>query len=320
MYSDIGIFLRKVRIDRGERLLDMAKKLNVSSSFLSSIEYGRRNPPEGFHDLVSEAYSLDREQSSIFSKIYAHARDKISLSPNQDLGREVAVALARRMNSLPQSKLQQIQKLLEDDDDPRPFPLMENSCRLGLPSSGVGALNYVVRPRSWKEIDEIAQSFRARYGVIEAFINPIKILEEDMLEKQGVHLDVYPEDSMGLTEGFTDFHGNYIVLREDVYHSAWNGNTRARFTVAHEIGHIELHKSQINGMTRMPTSADKDYVLSEPQANEYAACLLMPFDHFQPSDINNSVAEKFGVSKTPARIRLEKYRKQLGIGGSEQLF
>jgi len=320
MYSEIGKFLRKLRLDRGERLMDMAKNIGVSSSFLSSIEYGRRNPPEGFHDLVAKTYKLSLKDASELSTLYAHARDKISLAPTQNLGREVAVALARRMNSLPHSKLQEIQRLLDEDDGQLPFPLTESTDRLGLPSSGVGALNYVVKPRSWKEIDEIAQSFRKTYKITDSKINPIEILEHRMLDIQGVHMDVYPEEEMGLTEGFTDFHGEYIVLREDVYHGAWTGNTRARFTVAHEIGHVELHKGQINGMTRMPTKSDKNYVLSEPQANEYAACLLMPLVHFDAADSIRSVAQKFGVSKTPARLRLDKFRKELGIGGSELSF
>ena len=40
MANNFGKFCRKLRIDRGEILADMAKKLGVSSAFLSKVETG----------------------------------------------------------------------------------------------------------------------------------------------------------------------------------------------------------------------------------------------------------------------------------------
>jgi transcriptional regulator with XRE-family HTH domain len=46
MLTQLGIFLRKLRLDRGEILKDMAIKLNVSSSFLSAVENGKKRIPQ----------------------------------------------------------------------------------------------------------------------------------------------------------------------------------------------------------------------------------------------------------------------------------
>lgn len=42
MITELGIFCRKLRIEYGERLSDMAQKLGVSSAFLSKVENGKK--------------------------------------------------------------------------------------------------------------------------------------------------------------------------------------------------------------------------------------------------------------------------------------
>ena len=48
MLPSIGRFLRKLRIDNGEILKDMAEALGVSSAFLSAVENGKKKMPEGW--------------------------------------------------------------------------------------------------------------------------------------------------------------------------------------------------------------------------------------------------------------------------------
>ena len=45
MLTALGRFLRKIRIDRNELLKDMADKLEVSASFLSAVENGKKSMP-----------------------------------------------------------------------------------------------------------------------------------------------------------------------------------------------------------------------------------------------------------------------------------
>ena len=53
MLSPFGKFCRKLRLERGELLLDMAKKLQVQSSYLSSVEVGRKSVPESWKDEIA---------------------------------------------------------------------------------------------------------------------------------------------------------------------------------------------------------------------------------------------------------------------------
>ena len=48
MLTSIGRFLRKLRIENGEILKDMAEALGVSSAFLSAVENGKKKMPESW--------------------------------------------------------------------------------------------------------------------------------------------------------------------------------------------------------------------------------------------------------------------------------
>lgn len=46
--TNLGKKLRKIRIDNDEISSDMARKLEISVSYLSTIENGKRNVPKDF--------------------------------------------------------------------------------------------------------------------------------------------------------------------------------------------------------------------------------------------------------------------------------
>lgn len=60
--TEFGKFLRKLRIDNGELLKDMAIKLNVTPFFLSMVETGKRSIPKKLEEEIKETYSLNLEQ------------------------------------------------------------------------------------------------------------------------------------------------------------------------------------------------------------------------------------------------------------------
>jgi len=95
-----------------------------------------------------------------------------------------------------------------------------------------------------------------------------------------------------------------IRIREDVYDGAVEGNARDRFTLAHEIGHLWLHRP---GKIRLARSHNKEnippYKCPEWQANTFAGELLVPPEGtvgLTPS----MVAENFGVSFQAAMIQM----------------
>lgn len=61
MLTEFGKAIRKIRLDKGEILKDMAKRLGVSSACMSAVENGRKNVPEKWIDQIIEFYQLDEE-------------------------------------------------------------------------------------------------------------------------------------------------------------------------------------------------------------------------------------------------------------------
>ncbi len=66
--TPFGKTLCKLRIDHSERLLDMAKKLDISVSFLSSVEIGKKSVPVGLEEKIIELYALDQEKTLLLRK------------------------------------------------------------------------------------------------------------------------------------------------------------------------------------------------------------------------------------------------------------
>ena len=95
----IGKELRKLRIDEDERLLDMAKRLDKSSAFVSAVETGKKSPPSGFEELVIQTYRLVGEAADVLRGAADLSRKAFTLHTENDLEKETVGLLARRLNS-----------------------------------------------------------------------------------------------------------------------------------------------------------------------------------------------------------------------------
>jgi len=60
---------------------------------------------------------------------------------------------------------------------------------------------------------------------------------------EGFSFEILTEKEIGDDHGLTYPDKKVIQLREDVYEGACQGNGRDRFTMAHELGHLFLHRN-----------------------------------------------------------------------------
>jgi hypothetical protein len=117
-------------------------------------------------------------------------------------------------------------------------------------------------------------------------------------------------DAHGMT--FPDF--GHMVIREDIYEHACRGQpvhkaALARFSLAHEFGHLVLHAGG-GGMPRRVLVSTPPYANSEWQANVFAAELLMSWAHLRWDDTPMTIAARFAVSHTAARIQYNAFKKE----------
>ncbi|UZW54976.1 hypothetical protein NUH86_16095 [Sphingobium sp. JS3065] len=114
MITELGKELRKIRIDRDERLLDMADKIQKSAAFVSAVEVGKKSPPSGFEEMIIRAYGLANDAADALRSAADRARKAFTIEPNSLLGRDTAGLLARRMNDLSEDQLRDIQNILSN--------------------------------------------------------------------------------------------------------------------------------------------------------------------------------------------------------------
>ena len=64
MLTEIGKFLRILRVKNGETAKRMASILGVSTSYLSAVELGKRSFPNKWAKILSDTYSLSTEEKN----------------------------------------------------------------------------------------------------------------------------------------------------------------------------------------------------------------------------------------------------------------
>lgn len=102
MASTFGKELRKLRIDKDETIHVMAKKLEMSISYLSAIEAGSRKIPTGMVDKIIQKYHLNKERSEIMRQAEAESSKEIDidLSNVTSEQRKLVFALSRKLNDM----------------------------------------------------------------------------------------------------------------------------------------------------------------------------------------------------------------------------
>ncbi|MHA1703382.1 MAG: ImmA/IrrE family metallo-endopeptidase [Promethearchaeota archaeon] len=142
-----------------------------------------------------------------------------------------------------------------------------------------------IKPQRLKksEIWNKSEEFRNKY------VSPINKVPVPIIEIAEIDLKIYPEPYKGLKQlcdidGFLTSDLKSICIDYDFYFEEKFEN-RLRFTYAHEIGHLVLHKDQIQQFSfRTPKEwinfrenmSEDDLSWFEYQAYEFAGRLLVP--------------------------------------------
>ncbi len=107
--TQLGRFLRKVRIDRGQRLNDMAEEMEMSVAQLSAIELGKRSisakVKQRLITFYSEFCSGEEEVGRLVD--VSQPSFKEDFEDTDDLRRELFVSFARSYKALPEDQARQ---------------------------------------------------------------------------------------------------------------------------------------------------------------------------------------------------------------------
>jgi len=114
MLTGLGKLLRKLRIDRGEVLKDMADKLGVTPSYLSAVETGKRNVPKEWIKIIGKEYDLSTAQREELEQLAYEAKRqiKIDLQVLEYNEKNLVLSFARKFKSLNEDDKKQILNIL----------------------------------------------------------------------------------------------------------------------------------------------------------------------------------------------------------------
>jgi transcriptional regulator with XRE-family HTH domain len=117
MLTPFGKALRKLRIDRGMLLKDMADGIGIASSFLSGMETGRKSIPEGTVEKIGSWAKLDKIGIKQLTLAAEMSKQEFKITANSsftDNDREAAMLLAR-FGELPRSQRDKIHAIFKKE-------------------------------------------------------------------------------------------------------------------------------------------------------------------------------------------------------------
>lgn len=112
--TPFGKRLRILRIEREEVLFDMAQKLGLSSSYISSVETGKRKITENLLNKLRCCYNLSDAEFETFKQAAEESRSSISLELDSASTeqKDLALSFAKKFNSLDKDTIRQINQLM----------------------------------------------------------------------------------------------------------------------------------------------------------------------------------------------------------------
>lgn len=118
MLTNFGKKLRILRINTGETIVEMSEKLGLSTSYLSSIENGKRKIPKDLLENVFKSYDFSKEDRQEIQKSYEMSLQEavIDFTELSDEKKEVSLLYARKIDDLSEDKLKMLKEFLNGED------------------------------------------------------------------------------------------------------------------------------------------------------------------------------------------------------------
>src|SRR6185437_3545456 len=162
--------------------------------------------------------------------------------------------------------------------------------------------NYKTIMRTRETIARSADDLRAALGIPDiCSFNIVQFARRMIGQKIGslgkLSLKLYPN----LTEfAYVDFNPLTLHVDNDIWDEAELGEPKARFIIAHELGHITLHRFHRQEFSEEEKSRLKSFPMEEQtehQANWFAADFLAPDRLIDWSASDLEICQKFGFPR-----------------------
>jgi len=98
---------------------EMAIKLDVSSSFLSAVENGKKKMPDSWYEMIIKLYNLDKEKQDDLMTAIEESQKSVEINL-EDLSREkkrLAFSFARELDNLNKEDVDKMKIFLNKDGE-----------------------------------------------------------------------------------------------------------------------------------------------------------------------------------------------------------
>ena len=116
MLTQLGKFLRQMRMDNNEILKEMATKLDVTSAFLSAIENGKKKMQSTMRDNIVKIYKLTKSQEKELDDAILESNDSvaINISSTSTAKKRLAISFARTFGEMDEEDVKAFAEYLEN--------------------------------------------------------------------------------------------------------------------------------------------------------------------------------------------------------------
>lgn len=166
---------------------------------------------------------------------------------------------------------------------------------------------------SLEDLEKLLRKFRKTLGLEDVvYLDPMTVIVKLKLLFPGLNYLRVPLQFMQNEEAQWDSEKRLISIREDVFQGIWSGRGRSRFAIFHEIQHVALGHEGIRNRSLTPTIAERaNHVVRREEHDAYRATsiFMAPQHLIRPGENFESIAFRFGLSKSAAKIRREELDK-----------
>ena len=164
-------------------------------------------------------------------------------------------------------------------------------------------MDKVAKPRSRMKIRSVTTIIRELCDLNNTHQFPVLIFLENFLTEifDDFEYEILEDHELDC-EARTYPSLNRIEIRRSVYEGAYDENYRDLFTIAHEIGHLFLHRDSSISFARDSKKEIKKFEDPEWQANTFAGELLAP-PHLLYNLSTDEISQKCKVSRKTAEIQ-----------------
>lgn len=175
-------------------------------------------------------------------------------------------------------------------------------------------MSKIIAPaHSRREIEQFAMHIKQNLGLQNILYIPILEIAENTLVQIDETYSFEVVENNDLNFSYNEYakycpESNTLMIKNDVYIAAYNGDGRQRFTVAHELGHYFMHRNLI-GFSRVSDKIEiPRYMDPEWQADVFSGAFLINPNCIKKMS-TQEISQSCGVSHQAATIAIKQLTK-----------